>query len=321
VGVIGEILYRRTLHLGKGQGEHMPSLKSLWEFSRPHTIIGTVLSLFGVYFIALGSIGAIDFSNLMGLLIALLACLCGNVYIVGLNQIFDVDIDKINKPYLPLASGELSAFQARSIVTILGFLALVIAWTMNFYLGLTVFVSLIIGTAYSLPPIRLKRFPLFASLCIFTVRGLIVNLGLFLYFKNLLGEPIGFTVDILCMAVFITIFTVVIAIFKDIPDMEGDRKYRIKTLSLHLGKKSVFQLSLAILSLNYAAVIGLALFFPNLGNPALLIIPHLGLMGWLWFRAQQVDLESTGAIYDFYQFIWKLFYAEYLVLPLAFLLG
>jgi hypothetical protein len=34
-----------------------------------------------------------------------------------------------------------------------------------------------------------------------------------------------------------------------------------------------------------------------------------------------VDLESTGAIYDFYQFIWKLFYAEYLVLPLAFLLG
>jgi homogentisate phytyltransferase / homogentisate geranylgeranyltransferase len=299
----------------------MPSLKSLWEFSRPHTIIGTVLSLLGVYFIALGSIGAINSSNLAGLLIALLSCLCGNVYIVGLNQIFDVDIDKINKPYLPLASGELSPLQANSIVVSLGALALVIAWGMNFYLGLTVLVSLIIGTAYSLPPIRLKRFPLFASLCIFTVRGLIVNLGLFLYFKSLLGGPIGFTADILFMAVFITIFTVVIAIFKDIPDMEGDRKYHIKTLSLYLGKQSVFLLSLVILSLNYAAVIVLALFVPNLGNPSLLIIPHLGLMGWLWFRARQVDLESTGAIYDFYQFIWKLFYAEYLVLPLAFLLG
>jgi homogentisate phytyltransferase / homogentisate geranylgeranyltransferase len=299
----------------------MPSPKSLWEFSRPHTIIGTVLSLVGVYFIALGSIGAINFSNFMGLLIALLACLCGNVYIVGLNQIFDVDIDKINKPYLPLASGELSPLQANSIVMSLGTLALIIAWAMNFYLGLTILISLIIGTAYSLPPIRLKRFPFFASLCIFTVRGLIVNLGLFLYFKSLLGEPIGFTADILFMAVFITIFTIVIAIFKDIPDMEGDRKYRIKTLSLYLGKKSVFQLSLAILSLNYAAVIGLALFFPDLGNPGLLIIPHLGLLGWLWFRARQVDLESTGATYDFYQFIWKLFYAEYLVLPLAFLFG
>jgi homogentisate phytyltransferase / homogentisate geranylgeranyltransferase len=299
----------------------MPSLQSLWEFSRPHTIIGTVLSLLGVYFIALGNIGAINFSNLTGLLIALLACLCGNVYIVGLNQIFDVDIDKINKPYLPLASGELSASQANSIVMSLGALALVIAWAMNFYLGLTVFISLIIGTAYSLPPIRLKRFPLFASLCIFTVRGLIVNLGLFLYFKSLLGGPIGFTADILFMAVFITIFTVVIAIFKDIPDMEGDRKYHIKTLSLYFGKQSVFLLSLVILSLNYAGAIGIGLFFPNLGNPSLLIVPHLGLMGWLWFRARQVDLESTGAIYDFYQFIWKLFYAEYLVLPLAFLLG
>jgi homogentisate phytyltransferase / homogentisate geranylgeranyltransferase len=299
----------------------MPSLKSLWEFSRPHTIIGTALSLVGVYFIALGSIGAINLNSLLGLLIALLACLCGNVYIVGLNQIFDVDIDKINKPYLPLASGELSASQAKSIVIISGSLALIIAWAMNFYLGLTVLLSLIIGTAYSSPPIRLKRFPLFASLCIFTVRGLIVNLGLFLFFRSLLGEPISFTADILFMALFITIFTVVIAIFKDIPDMEGDRKYRIKTLSLYLGKKPVFQLSLLILSLNYVAVIGLALLFPSLGNPGLLIIPHLGLLGWLWFRASQVDLENKGAIYDFYQFIWKLFYAGYLVLPLAFLLG
>jgi homogentisate phytyltransferase / homogentisate geranylgeranyltransferase len=299
----------------------MPSLSSLWQFSRPHTIIGTVLSLVGVYFIALGSIGAINFSNFTGLLIAQLACLCGNVYIVGLNQIYDVEIDKINKPYLPLASGELSSFQANSVVIILGVAALAIAWAMNIYLGLTVFLSLIIGTAYSAPPIRLKRFPLFASLCIFTVRGLIVNLGLFLYFRSLLGKPIGFTPDILAMAIFITIFTVVIAIFKDIPDMEGDRAYSIKTLSLYLGKKSVFQLSMGILSLNYLGVSSLALFFPNLGNPGLLIIPHLGLLGWLWFRARQVDLEKTESIYDFYQFIWKLFYAEYLVFPLAFLLG
>lgn len=35
----------------------------------------------------------------------MLALLCGNGYIVGINQIFDVDIDVVNKPFLPVAAG------------------------------------------------------------------------------------------------------------------------------------------------------------------------------------------------------------------------
>lgn len=31
-----------------------------------------------------------------------------NLYVASINQLSDVDIDKINKPHLPLASGELS---------------------------------------------------------------------------------------------------------------------------------------------------------------------------------------------------------------------
>lgn len=38
----------------------------------------------------------------------LVALLCGNGYIVGINQIYDVDIDAVNKPFLPVAAGELS---------------------------------------------------------------------------------------------------------------------------------------------------------------------------------------------------------------------
>jgi 4-hydroxybenzoate polyprenyltransferase len=30
-----------------------------------------------------------------------------NIYVTGLNQVFDVDIDKINKPYLPIAAGNI----------------------------------------------------------------------------------------------------------------------------------------------------------------------------------------------------------------------
>ncbi|KAJ0514853.1 putative homogentisate phytyltransferase [Helianthus annuus] len=30
-----------------------------------------------------------------------------NLYVVGINQLSDIEIDKVNKPYLPLPSGEL----------------------------------------------------------------------------------------------------------------------------------------------------------------------------------------------------------------------
>ncbi|MCB0286844.1 MAG: UbiA family prenyltransferase, partial [Calditrichaeota bacterium] len=43
--------------------------------------------------------------QLAALLLALASCLGANIYIVGLNQITDIDIDRINKPDLPLASG------------------------------------------------------------------------------------------------------------------------------------------------------------------------------------------------------------------------
>ncbi len=44
---------------------------------------------------------------------ALVSALLMNVCIVGLNQLYDVEIDKVNKPYLPLASGEMTMRQAR----------------------------------------------------------------------------------------------------------------------------------------------------------------------------------------------------------------
>lgn len=48
---------------------------------------------------------AIDWGLLPRALLGLVALLCGNGYIVGINQIYDVDIDAVNKPFLPVAAG------------------------------------------------------------------------------------------------------------------------------------------------------------------------------------------------------------------------
>jgi homogentisate phytyltransferase / homogentisate geranylgeranyltransferase len=297
-------------------------LHALWKFSRPHTIIGTSLSVLGLYGIAL-SIAASGDQSLLSLwadsgshwLLAWLACLSGNVYIVGLNQLEDVEIDRINKPDLPLASGEFSRRQGIVIVAVAGVLALGLAASQGPFLLATVVSSLGIGTAYSLPPVRLKRFPFWAALCIFGVRGVIVNLGLFLHFQSLLGQGTTIPASVWALTAFVVLFTFAIAIFKDIPDIEGDRQYQIITLTLRLGTRRVFTLSLWVLALCYLGMIGVAL----LGLPGVqtsgLILSHLGLLGVLGWRSRGVNLADKRAIAAFYQFIWKLFFLEYLIFP------
>ncbi|MBE9176905.1 homogentisate phytyltransferase [Synechocystis salina LEGE 06155] len=297
----------------------MATIQALWRFSRPHTIIGTTLSVWTVYLLAmLGQETTAIFPASLSLVLgAWLACLLGNVYIVGLNQLWDVEIDRINKPNLPLANGDFSITQGRWIVGLCGVASLAIAWGLGLWLGLTVGISLIIGTAYSVPPVRLKRFSLLAALCILTVRGIVVNLGLFLFFRTGLGSPPTLITPIWVLTLFILVFTVAIAVFKDVPDMEGDRQFKIQTLTLQIGKRNVFIGTLSLLTICYIAMViwGLWTVFPL--NIPVFIGSHLFLLFLLWGRSRGVNLEDKGEIASFYQFIWKLFFLEYLLYPLA----
>ncbi|AFY31091.1 homogentisate phytyltransferase [Calothrix sp. PCC 7507] len=294
-------------------------LDAMWRFSRPHTIIGTSLSVLALYLIAV-AVGNGNYS-VFSVLGAWIACLCGNVYIVGLNQLEDVEIDKINKPYLPIASGEFSQRQGQLIVAVTGILALVIAaLTGPFLLGMVV-ISLVIGTAYSLPPIRLKRFPFWAALCIFSVRGTIVNLGLFLHFSGRSLENLAIPPTVWVLTVFIVVFTFAIAIFKDIPDMEGDLRYNITTFTIQLGSQAVFNLALWVITLCYLGMILVGITHLASVNPLFLVISHLVVLVWMWLQSWAVDLEDKNAIAQFYQFIWKLFFIEYLIFPISCLLA
>jgi homogentisate phytyltransferase / homogentisate geranylgeranyltransferase len=296
----------------------MLDLSQLWKFSRPHTIIGTSLSVLAIYSIALSTTNSsIEWTNIWQLVGVWIACLCGNVYIVGLNQLYDVEIDRVNKPDLPLASGKLSMLAGKWIVGSTGILAIAIAASLGQWLFITVATSLAIGTAYSLPPIRLKKYPLLAAICILTVRGCIVNLGLFEHFNQVLGGQETLPPIVWVLTVFILVFTVAIAIFKDVPDLEGDRQYQIQTFTLILGKATVFNLTCWTIALAYLGTIAAGIFALPMVNTWVFVGIHLTLLSALYWRSRDVDLEQKVAIADFYQFIWKLFFLEYLLFPLA----
>lgn len=310
--------------------------KTIWDFTRPHTLIGTLLSVTAVHLYAVApALGLlhVDWPTFLRFTLqALLPALLVNVYITGLNQIFDVEIDKQNKPYLPIPSGRLSVKSAWLVV--LGSLFLAEAVTLAFpppglgFLQLALLSSVLLGTVYSAPPFRLKRFPFLAAFSIIVVRGVVVNMGFYAYIVQ--AMEIGGLVPpwrSSLAAAFFGVFGLVIALMKDVPDVLGDRAHEIRSLSVRQGPARVLQIATRILKLLLTVTGGSFLLFgaqaAEAGSrPLATVRGVLALMALLFLKALQhkekkVDAENPQQVFDFYMFVWKIFYVSYVLLPLA----
>ena len=83
--------------------------------------------------------------------------------------------------------------------------------------------GLLLGGVYSVPPIRTKRNAILAGLTIATVRGFLLNFGVYYAVKDAVGASFAWSPKVAFIARFMTIFATVIAITKDLPDIEGDK--------------------------------------------------------------------------------------------------
>ncbi len=276
---------------------------ALWRFSRPHTVIGTAVSVLGIFAIADHELGGASAFHLFWTLAAALAV---NVFIVGVNQLTDVDIDRINKPQLPLAAGELTENQGRAIVAAAGVLPLVLALTQGLTELAFVTAALAIGIAYSVPPLRLKRYPALAAASISIVRAFAVNLGVYLHFSGGSIAP-----AIWALTLFVLPFSFAIAVLKDVPDADGDRRFAIRTFTVRLGARFAFALGMGALTLAY---LGMALIGFEGADRTVLAVTHLAALALLWAWALRADLEDFT---PFYMRVWALFFAEYVIVPAA----
>jgi homogentisate phytyltransferase / homogentisate geranylgeranyltransferase len=298
-------------------------LGALWRFSRPHTIVGTTVSIVALYLIAADALpGLAVGEGLWDLWWTLVAGLAVNVYIVGVNQLEDVDIDRVNKPFLPLASGEMTPEYARGVVGASAGLAVVLAVSQGTVETVAVLAGLVVGTAYSTPPLRLKRYPLAASLCISGVRSVVVNLGVYAHFSLALGDgTVAIPAPVWALTVVVLPFSFAIAILKDVPDAEGDRRFRIMTFTVRVGGAKVLRAGLAVLGLAY---LGMAIAGPLLipeADPFVLAAGHLAALGLLLAWARGADPSDPAVFTRFYMRVWKLFFLEYALVALACLAG
>ena len=303
----------------------MKNLLTLWKFSRPHTVIGTVISVVTLYFLANHANSIPTASNWTTLILTLISCVTCNIYITGLNQIYDVDIDRENKPNLPLLTQELSMGEAKKIVIFSLMISLVFSYFQNLFLGGLVTVIAIIGSLYTIPPIRLKRYHFWAATAIALVRGPLINVGIYIHFyASRYGLPINLSSKIALLTIFITTFSVGIAWFKDIPDVEGDKNNNIRTLSVKHGKKIALTSGTTLVSLSYLICIFYS-FWPNLftisfspdpilDTPTILFFGIYHILALIFFLTISIKLNINNSIEvkKFYKMYWILFFLEYI---------
>ncbi|KAH9798889.1 homogentisate phytyltransferase 1 [Citrus sinensis] len=296
----------------------LKKLHALYVFTRPFAMIGTIVGITSIAILPLQSFADLTPKYFMEFLKALLSAVLMNNYVGTVNQVADVEIDKVNKPDLPLASGDLSMGTGLAITLTLSLTSLAIALSLQsppLIFGLIVW--FLLGTAYSvdLPFLRWKTKPFLAGMCMVTVFGLVYQFSFFIHFqKYVLGRPVVITRPLIFAAAIISTISAVMSLLKDIPDEDGDKQFGFQSISSKLGKENHnvfcllkryfgFVFMRCFFAYGVSVIVGASSSFQLVKLVS--IIGHSTLAFLLWLRAQTVDLSNNASTYSFYMFIWK----------------
>jgi len=210
-------------------------VRALIDFARPFTLIAPALGFASAAATAIGAHPREPWS--WGLLVppiagAVMAAVL-NVASNGLNQIYDLEIDRINKPKRPLPSGRLTLREAWATTMISFALAFVLAWYVApggrhecFWM---VVAAAMITTLYSVPPFRTKRLGIWANVTICIPRGVLLKVAGWSSVKTAAGfEP-------WYLGAIFGLFLLGATTTKDFADMDGDRRGGCRTLPIQFG--------------------------------------------------------------------------------------
>jgi chlorophyll/bacteriochlorophyll a synthase len=210
-------------------------LRALVDFARPFTLIAPALGFASAAATAIGAYPreTLDWPLLVPPLIGAIMAAVLNVASNGLNQIFDFEIDRINKPKRPLPSGRLTIREAWVITVVSFAAAFALAWFVApggrhecFWM---VVAAAVITTLYSVPPFRTKRLGIWANVTIAIPRGVLLKVAGWSSVKTAMGLEPWF------LGAIFGLFLLGATTTKDFADMDGDRRGGCRTLPIQFG--------------------------------------------------------------------------------------
>jgi geranylgeranylglycerol-phosphate geranylgeranyltransferase len=228
-------------------------MKDFVALARPFTLLPPLLGIISGAICAWGSAHNPDPARQLTMSVILTVALgsaCAallNAANNTLNQIYDLEIDRINKPNRPLPAGKLTIRQAWTFTWIMFILGLVPTWLVVVYPYVTsmqklfaplpwhecffiYFAAFVSTFIYSVPAFgRTKAHPIGANLTIAIPRGLLLKVaGWTMVARAIFWEP--WFIGLIFM-----LFLLGAASTKDFSDMKGDRAGGCRTLPIAFG--------------------------------------------------------------------------------------
>ncbi len=196
----------------------------------------------------------------------------------SLNQIFDIEIDKISKPLRPLPSGEVSAKNVHAFSLLSFLISLAIALPVSLFFASIVLLFILLSVMYSVPPLRLKRYGLSSNIIGGTLYGALPFVSAWAVAGGTF--PVNFFILFYGLAISI-------ATLKDFEDAEAEKKFGIKTLPVLLGYEKA---KLAMLGMIFSLLV-LMLGFSATNR--ILLYPTL-LCFLLLYELKKLNLRERG---------------------------
>ncbi|KAH9685594.1 putative homogentisate phytyltransferase 1 [Citrus sinensis] len=285
---------------------------------RSYTWVNIVFGIVSVSLLPLQSLADLTPRFFIEILKVIVPTLLMNTFLTALNQICDVEIDKINKPYLPLASGDLS--MGTAIAICIG--SAILSYDLAIMSGsppllLIQILCFLCGCAYSLPLpfLRWKSKTFMAPLTLVILMGFTLQLPFCMHMQQfVLGRPFVLTRPLISTVAIMSVFAFVNGLLKDLPDVEGDKKFGMKTLCVLLGKEKVLPLCVNMMLVAYGGAMISGASSSFMINKIVSIIGHGILALILWLQSKKVDLDNFESTFGFYMLIWKLNYVEYILI-------
>ena len=224
-----------------------------------------------------------------------------------LNQITDIDSDKISKPYRPLVKKVVSLFEAKLVSIVLYTIALFLSLFINLTFSLIIFIIAIFSITYSLPP-RFKKMLFINQIWIAVPRGLFGILASWSVFGNPL-DALPLTIGFIAM-----FFLIGGSITKDIIDCDADKKTGTNTLINTYGLKKAALISLPFMIFPF-------LYIPILINSGLLgsylwSLTFLAIPAYLVFHLMVMNKKSMNFLENTSS--WTLMYCTYFFFAFGF---
>jgi len=193
------------------------------ELVRPFTLIAPAVGVLSGATIAIGAIP--DPRCLIAALSSAILNAASNVN----NQYFDLEIDRINKPFRPLPSKRISRIGAVIFAAALYLGAVVLSRLVNIQFFAIVLITAAITFLYSAPVSGIRKAPFISNIFIAIPRGmLLIVAGWSVY------RPVS-TVEPWFIGGIFALYLMGAATTKDFSDMEGDKRYGIRTLPVVYG--------------------------------------------------------------------------------------